>query len=156
MKTKWTSAIFFGINKETEEIINLSAPSWDCDWYWGFGYLGNRDLHYHLSGYQSKDHFFTLKDDSYKSITEQRNKNMYDCLNEDYNLNPKIKDNLWSFCELVATAHILTETAEILGRGGSHYTKNICAGVIMNKDEVKRINEIVLPAIFDAIYKIIS
>jgi hypothetical protein len=142
METKWNKKVFFGTNKDNEKIY-LSAPSWDCDWYWGFGYLGNKDCHYHLSGYQNKNQ-------------ERRNKNMYDCLTEDYALNEKIKDNLWEFCELVKTAYTLKKTAEVLGRGGSHYTTNPCKDIIINKDEAKRINEIVLPTIFNAIHKLIK
>lgn len=137
--TDWNTKIFFGVNKNTNERIWLDKPSWDCGWYWGFGYLGNKDCHYHLSGYQNG-----------------RNINMYDALMGDYDLNPKIKENMWQFCELVKTAYVLKETAEVLGRGGSHFTTNICKDIIVNKDEVKRINEVVLPKIFDAIYKLIS
>ena len=35
------------VNNET---IYLTPPSWDCDWYWGFGYLGNKNCHYHIDG----------------------------------------------------------------------------------------------------------
>ena len=54
------------------------------------------------------------------------------------------------------SAYTLKETAETLGRGGSHLTKNPCADIIKNEAEVKRINEIVLPAIFAEIEKILS
>ena len=138
-ETKWTKKVFFGTRKEDGKKIYLSPPSWDCGWYWGFGYLGNRDEHYHLSGYQ-----------------DGRNINMYDALSGDYDLNPLIAKDVWSFCELVKTAYTLKETAEVLGRGGSHYTTNVCADIVKNEDEVKRINEIVLPAIFDAIGKILK
>ena len=47
------------------------------------------------------------------------------------------------------------ETAEILGRGGAHYTNNPCKDVIINTDEVTRINTVVLPAVFEEIYKIL-
>lgn len=60
----------------------------------------------------------------------------------------------WTFCELIKTFYALKETAEVLGRGGSNYTKNPCAEIIKSKSETKRINEIVLPAIFDAIWKL--
>lgn len=123
--------VFFGTKKDGERIY-LSKPSWDCDWYWGFGYLGNNNCHYHLSGY-----------------ADGRNINMYDALIADYDLTKNIQDNLWEFCELVKTAYVLKETAEVLGRGGSRYTKNPCAELITNKKEVKRINEVVLPAIFN-------
>ena len=100
--------------------------------------LGNKDEHYHLSGFASEGGFGKV-----------RNINMYDALEQDYDLNPKIEKHLWDFCELVKTAYVLKETAEVLGRGGSHYTKNPCASVIKNPDEVKRINEVVLPSIFE-------
>lgn len=62
---------------------------------------------------------------------------------------------MWTICELFKTAYALKETAEVLGRGGSHYTTNPCAELIKNVDEVKRINEVVLPQIFEEIYKIL-
>lgn len=152
--TKWTKKYFFGTRKSDNVAVYISAPSWDCGWYWGFGYLGNKNEHYHLDSYQQKQHVFKLENGKYEIITEARNKNMFDCLSEDYDLSDKIKNNLWKFCELVKTAYNLKETAEVLGRGGSHYTVNPCADLIKNAEETKRINDIVLPAIFDEIYNI--
>lgn len=40
-----------------------------------------------------------------------------------------------------------------MGRGGSHYTTNPLKELIKNEEEVKRINEVVLPAIFLEIEK---
>lgn len=54
----------------------------------------------------------------------------------------------------MATFYALKETAEVLGRGGSHYTNNPISELIKNADEVKRINEVIMPALFDEIYKI--
>lgn len=31
------------------ERIYLTKHKWDCDWYWGFGYLGNSHNHFHIS-----------------------------------------------------------------------------------------------------------
>ena len=28
--------------------LYLSKHSWDCGWYWGFGYIGNSRLHMHI------------------------------------------------------------------------------------------------------------
>lgn len=155
-KIQWQTKQFFGTRKSDGAKIYISAPSFDCGWYWGFGYLGNKNEHCHLSSYQTKEHYFKTETGEYIHITEKRNKSMYDCLKDDYILNIKIRQNLWQFCELVATAYSLKETAEILGRGGSHYTTNPAKDIIINSDEVKRINEKVLPAIFDEIYKIFS
>lgn len=131
--------VFFGIDKETNERIFLTKPSWDCGLYWGFGFLGNKNCHYHLSGYD-----------------KGRNIYMHDALLNDYKLNNSIQNNLWEFCELVKTAYTLKDTAEVLGRGGSHYTTNPCSEIIKNPAEVERINNIVLPSIFNKIAEIIE
>jgi hypothetical protein len=136
---KGAKKVFFGVRKSDNEKIWLTKPSSDCGWYWSFGYLGNKDCHYHLSGYQNG-----------------RNIDIYNALLTDYELSDKIKANLWDFCELIMTAYTLKETAEVLGRGGSHYTKNNCKAIIINEVETKRINEIVLPAIFNEISRIIE
>ena len=40
MKTNFKKKYLLGyINNES---IYLSPPSWDCNWYWGFGYLGKK------------------------------------------------------------------------------------------------------------------
>ena len=43
------------IGKNNNENIYLSPPKWDCGWYWGFGYLGNKDCHYHVDGLINKE-----------------------------------------------------------------------------------------------------
>lgn len=118
--------------------IYLSPPSWDCGWYWGFGYLGNKNCHYHIDGL-SKDC------------------NLFDGFKKHFGESLKIDDkNLWILAELIQTFYSLKETAEVLGRGGSHYTTNPIADLIKNTDEVKRINEVVMPALFEEIYKILQ
>lgn len=151
-----TSKFFFGTRKEDGARVYLSKPTWDCGWYWSFGYLGNRDEHYHLSIYQTKELALKLADGTGTLLTEKRNKCLKDCLMEDYDLNPLILANIWKFCELALTAYSLKETAEVLGRGGSHMTTNPCQELIKNPEEVKRINEVVLPAIFWEIEKIFT
>jgi len=128
----------FLLGRLDNENIYLSAPSWDCGWYWGFGYLGNKNCHYHIDG--------LMKD-----------KNLYDGLIDHFGNSLKVrKSDLWTFCELFKTFYSLKETAEVLGRGGSHYTSNPCKDIIINTDEVERINNVVLPAIFDAIFDVLE
>jgi hypothetical protein len=120
------------------EKIYLSAPSWDCGWYWGFGYLGNNNCHYHVDG--------LMKD-----------KNLRDGLIEHFGKTFIVRNSqTWVIAELFTTFYSLKETSEVLGRGGSHLTANPCSEIIKNVDEVKRINETVLPSIFDAIYTILD
>jgi len=128
--------LFIGMNGN--ERIFLSPPSWDCGWYWGFGYLGNMNCHYHVDGLS-------------------KNKNLYDAFKEHFGKSLMIRDSqLWTVCELFKTFYILKETAEVLGRGGAHYTTNPCKDIIINKDETDRINNVVLPAVFDALYNILE
>jgi len=133
------SKVLLGTRKSDGVKIWLTKPSWDCDWYWSFGYLGNKDEHYHLSGY-----------------ADGRNIHIRDALLEDYNLSKSLKDddNLWLFCELMLTAYTLNESVAVIGRGGSHCTRNHLSELIKNEDEVTRINEIVLPAIFNKLSEI--
>lgn len=137
--TKWTKKYFLGKNEG--DSIYLSAPSWDCSWYWGFGYIGNKNCHYHLNG-----------------LNRYENINFYDAIKKHFGDTLVIKNDsdLWVFCELVLTAYSLKETAEVLGRGGSHMTTNPLAELIKNETEVKRINEVLLPAIFDSINDILA
>ena len=146
----------FGTRKSDGANIYISAPSWDCDWYWSFGYLGNNNEHYHLDSYQSKDHCLALKDGTHMILTEKRNKHMHDCLLEDYDLVPRIKENLWTFCELALTAYSLKNAAEVLGQGGSYTTTNPAKDIILNKDTYTWINETALPAVFKEIEKLFN
>jgi hypothetical protein len=137
VKCNWTEKYLLG--KVDGQRIYISAPSWDCGWYWGFGYLGNKDCHYHLSG-----------------LNREKNINLKDAIDQHFDKGTSLfcHDALtWTFTELVSTAYQLKETAEVLGRGGSHYTSNPLTDLITNKDEVERINKIVLPSIFNEIEK---
>lgn len=125
--------IFFGVNKETNEEIYLSKPSFDCNWYWSFGYLGNSDCHYQLDSYQSKQKILYTKDGKLTIITEKRNISMYDALLADYTLNPIIEKNLWVFCELALSIYTLKKAAELFHIGGAHMTVN------PGKDKLKNI-----------------
>lgn len=139
MKTlsNYPKTILLGYNND--EPIYLTAPSWYCGWYWGFGYIGNKNCHYHIDG-----------------IGKGKNINMYDAFIEHFGSTLTVrKSELWVLCELFRTFYTLKETAEVLGRGGSHFTTNPCKDIIINADEVARINEVVLPQIFEEIYKVL-
>ena len=124
------------IGKNNNENIYLTPPSWSCGWYWSFGYIGNINCHYHLDSLL---------------------KNNIEGLKEHFNGSFIVRNSqMWEFAELTKTVYKLKETAEILGRGGVGYTSNICKDIIINNIEVERINKIVLPAIFDEIYKILE
>jgi hypothetical protein len=144
------SKILLGYNNN--EPIYLSPPSWNCGWYWGFGYLGNRNRHYHVEGL-TKHETYNFE----KKFFEYEFTNLYDGFIKHFGNTLRVrKSELWTLVELFKTFYTLKETAEVLGRGGSHYTSNPAKDIIINKDEVTRINSIVLPQIFEEIYKILN
>jgi hypothetical protein len=134
--------VFLGYAEGIKKVSNrvyLSPPSFDCGWYWGFGYLSTTNSHYHVKGLQNQEN------------------NLHDGLKKDFGNTLRVnKEDMWTFSELFKTFYNLRETAEVLGRGGSHYSENPCKDIIINTDEVTRINSKVLPSIFKEIYKILS
>ena len=153
MKTlsNYSKKTFLGQNNW--ENIYLSAPSWDFEWYWGFGYLGNKNCHYHVDGLK-KHEIYNFE----KKCFEYEFTNLYDGFKKHFGETFIIKrdSDIWVLAELFQTFYSLRETAEILGRGGCHYTNNPVKGIIENKTECDRINNVVLPAVFDSIYKILE
>lgn len=120
----------FLIGRNKGEDIYLSAPSWDCDWYWGFGYLGNENRHYNVEEYCSS--FDDFKKHFGKSLLIRDSK-------------------IWVIVELFNSFYKLREAANLFYTGCSGVLRDI----IINKSEWERINKIVLPKIFDSIYNIL-
>ncbi len=131
----------------------LVEPSWDCDWYWGFGYIesytnnGNperaKDIDYH-------GHF-----DSLKQIGNQR-VNMYDGFKHMFVETPLTDGEIWKLCELMQSYYVAREYSDFLNRGGAHYTENPCKETIKNQQEYDRINKVVLPEIFRAVKELLE
>lgn len=129
----------------------LEAGSWDCGWYWGLGYVktyqGNRlpslardiDSHQHFSGL-----FFN------------KNKNGFDAFNDFFDDTTINNSELWKLLELMKTAYTCKEYAEVVYRGGSHYTGNPCKDIVKNEAEYSRINKIVIPALLKEVYALLS
>jgi hypothetical protein len=42
--------VLLGQIKDTNESVYLNGFSWDCNWYYGGGYIGNRNFHAHFDG----------------------------------------------------------------------------------------------------------
>ena len=140
------------LGKHNGENIYLTPPSWDCGWYWGFGYLGNNNRHYHVDGLKKSETY-----NFEKKVFEYKFMNLYDGFIEHFGDTLMVrKSHLWKLCELFETFYRFKEMAEVYDRGGCHYTNNPCKDLIENKDEAKKINEVILPAVFEEIYKILE
>jgi hypothetical protein len=142
-------SLYIGMNND--EKIYLSAPSWDCGWYWGFGYLGNRNCHYHVNDLNKHEEY-----NFEKKCFEYEFTNLFDGFKKHFGNTLIVRDSqLWILCELFKTVYSMKESAEVFGSGGSHYTTNPAKDIILNKEITDRINGIILPALFEEIYKIL-
>ena len=141
METNYTKKIYIGKNDNGKgENIYLSPPTWDCGGYWSFGYLGNRNCHYHLDGLSAKHNTY-----------------MYDAMKKEFGDSLIFPENLlWEFCELAKSAYQLKSTAELYGRGGSRICLNRAKDTIINTDIAEDINNRILPTVFNAIADVIS
>ena len=128
----------------------LEKESWDCGWYWGLGYIHtftNNKAPQLSRDIASHQHF----DGLFLNGTKCAYDNFIDFF-EDIVLTDK---ELWTFIELMKTAYTLKESAEVFGRGGSHFTTNPCADVIKNTEIVDKINNEMIPAIMDKVRELL-
>lgn len=115
--------IYLGKTREdfnllSSEEIFLSKHSWDCNWYWGFGYIGNKNLHTHF------DSTF-LKETNIDKIFYDTN---------------ITQDDYWIIRDLFIQAYSLKKTAEIYKYGGHQTTKKGITDIIQNENLVKKLN----------------
>jgi len=103
------NAFLLGRRLDDNKKIYLEAGSWDCDWYWGFGYLEvynkpKTDIneHYHFDSLLEE---FGLKgiEKHFKSFVLE-------------------EKEIWILADLMSSYYKLIEVAEIYHSGNSHYT----------------------------------
>ena len=136
-----------GINKEGEKVY-LEAPEWCCEWYWGFGYIHTfkrNDINSHV-------HW-----DSSFILGKQKDNSYIHHINEVEGFQSVLTDEeSWALSELMETAYILRNTADLFHRGGSHVARNPCINILKRSKENKLINETLLPEVFKEIQKILT
>ena len=122
------SKLLLGYDLDSEPIY-LSKHSWDCGWYWGFGYLGNKDCHYHFDSLLDGHHFKIEEVFSSTKLTQ---------------------NNWWQLLELFKQTYNLQEAYETYYRGGAHITtcrkmgisKNTRRAAAISKDMKKILDDI--------------
>lgn len=130
----------------------LESATFDCGWYWGFGYVEtytNNNSPSKSKDIKSHQHIQSLLG---KQSSGEYIHNLYDFFDS-----PAFNENEgWTLSELFRTFYILKETAELYHIGGTNTAKNPLTAVLQNEEEEKRINEVLMPAVFQEIYKILS
>ncbi len=114
--------------------IYITKHSWDCDWYWGFGYIGNGGMHTHFDGV-----FLNNAPTDVKEIFKST----------------KITQELWWILrDLFIQAYALKECAAVYHYGGHQTSKEGITDIIKNQEMEKTINkdlETVLNKIWEVI-----
>jgi len=124
--------IYLGTSKDKER-IHLSKHSWDCGWYWGFGYLGNNNIHYHFESYLDGNHW-NIENVFDKTLLTQK--------------------NWWVIFDLFKQAYALKATAAVYQHGGYISASKNVTDVIQNYGYADLINHdlgILLNTIWDYI-----
>lgn len=129
----------------------LEDASWDCDWYWGLGYVEtytNNENPQDAKDINSHQHF--------DSLFFKGNKNGYDAYKEfftEITLNDK---ELWKLIELMRSLYTLKEMSEVCYIGGSHYTENPCKDILKDEDIYNKINKIMIPEVMNKVRELLT
>jgi len=137
-----------GTNNDGENVW-LEAPSWDCDWYWGFGYLEtytNNDNPARSRDIASHSHF---------SQFFKARENGYDAFKHYFKDTVLSDSELWQLLDLMKTFYTLKEMAEIMYRGHSNYTERVSVN-IKDMDAYNHINKDLIPQITKAILALLT
>jgi hypothetical protein len=141
----------------------LEAPKWDCDWYWGFGYVEtytnnknphlSKDInsHSHVSGLLG--HQEVYNSDKQCFVKGEYVHNLID--SKTFAATTFNEKESLELTELFNQFYFLKSAAENFGRGKCH-TANTTAPKWEKKDLAKEINEIHIPNVTNRILEILS
>ena len=139
------------LGKDTEGVKYwLEEASWDCNWYYGFGYIEtytNNNFPEKSRDINSHEHYDTkiLKN----GFTPEEFKKIFP-------ETPLNNSEIWKLNELMETFYTLKKYHAMLHTGGSHVTTNSISKFLKNDAEYERLKNIVFPALFEKIYTILS
>ena len=119
----------------------LEAPSWDCDWYWGFGYIEtytNNNYPNRSRDINSHQHFDSL-------FLNDSKVSAFDAFKEFFKETTLSEKEIYLLIDYMSSFYKLKDVAKTLGVGYSNMTET-----------AKEINEKILPAIFKRIDILLS
>ena len=133
-----------GIRKEDNEKVWLEKASWDCEWYWGLGYVEVFNKNY--TDIDEHTHFDSLflKKDIYDSFINYFEETVLD------------NKEIWQLLENMKELYILRKYSDFLHISGANITKSKNKELIKNEDEYKKINALIIPTILDKVYEMLD
>lgn len=130
----------------------LESAEFSCGWYWGGGYVEsytNNNNPARAKDIKSHQHFDGL---FYSNPRECG----FDAFKKMFVITPFTDSEIWKICELMKSFYTARNYSNMLYCGGAHYTTNPAAEIIKSESEYKRINNEVIPAIMNELYKILG
>lgn len=129
----------------------LEKESWDCDWYWGFGYLHTYTNNKHPR--YSKDINMHTHFDSTFLKGPKCSQEMFENFFAETVLT---KDEMWILCDLMMTYYTLRKTAELFRHGYSWQTSKAKIDCLKSEEQEQHINKVLLPEVFKKIELLLS
>lgn len=140
----------FLLGRYSGERIWLAAPSWKCDWYWGFGCIEsytNDRFPDKSSDINMLTHYDTLILNNHGIYTLGDVNGITECT---LNTNEQ-----WELSDLMKSFYTLRNAAELFNRGHSNYTTRLGLN-LTDKKLCDKINKEIMPSILDAIIKLLT
>ena len=131
----------------------LTEASWDCGWYWGFGYIT-----IFTSNVPSRSKDIMSHSHWNHSIAWKFHNKSCSHINENKDFKSTVVDNKesWLLSELMKTFYSLSDIAELYHHGGSFITSNPMAEKLKDQKKHDEINKVILPELFQEVYKLLT
>lgn len=135
-----------GTRKEDNKKVWLEQGTFNCDWYWGIGYV--EVFNHNYTDIDEHRHFNTLFLNSYDTF-------------KDYFKEITIENNeIWQLLEFMTTIYQLRNFSDTIYLKGSHITNNNTEELLFNEDIYKKmydnINNEDIPKLLEQVYKMLE
>jgi len=136
-----SNKVYLGMEEETKSKLYLEKHSWDCNWYWGFGYLDSSFMHFHFDSVMPN-----------KSNNEFLTFNIFE---KPVRIKLKKGFNGWLLMELFEQAYILRHAADMYSIGSAGITEARDKGVSKDMVLAHQLNE-QLETVLDEIWELVG
>ena len=147
---KFGKHYLLGINQDGEYVW-LEEPSWDCGWYWGFGYL-----HTYTNNKQperSKDLNSHTHFDSQFLNGPACSRDMF----KKYFKSTVLTDSeIWELVDYMKTFYTLKSVAELFKHGYSYQTERAKIEGLKSEEQQDLVNKVWLPEVFERVKKLLT
>ena len=127
----------------------LEEPSWDCGWYYGFGFVETYthntrpDLARDINSHQHFDNLFLNGPECGK-----------DMFKKFFKKTPLSDDEIWELVDYMKTFYTLKSVAELFKHGYSWQTSKAKIDQLQSDEQNDLVNKVWLPEVFKRIEKL--